>query len=244
MKKIFSVLVFVVIAVGLTPLGASAQVARADNGMNFEATIAVAGTSIPNASYTVPSGSNLCMLVMLATNSSITSPSVTWDSGGSLQTMNTNAAWIVSNTQRIQLFYLINPHQGTLGLNASWTTNNRTGSMTVITFSGADQNTCFDTGNVMTASSIGTTPTINAASDSIGGAFMGIVEANNSTAGGGTATSIVRSNSGVAHNVGFHTGGTTFSLTTTQSSGNYAGIGVHVLAFSGGRPVVVGGGVF
>jgi hypothetical protein len=212
-----------------------AAVAKNDGGTP-NVTSARPVTSLDLTTFTVSPGSNLCLIAILHnTGGSISNVSMTWDNGGTPQTM--TAGPFLTNTEEARIFYLVAPHTGKLTLHAAWTTS-RPAELAAIAFSGANQSMCIGTTVNPTGSS--TAPSTGAITSTADGATVGVTTHNKNIISTSTQTSIYRTTNYAAS---YAIGGTSNTHTwATGASGPWAVVGVHILAAT--RPgCIIGGGI-
>ena len=159
-----------------------AQVAKNDSGTAFIASGSVATVDL--TTFTVSAGANRCMVAFLHTSGTITNPTLVWDPTGTNQSM--SAGPTATNTREIRSFYLIAPTTGNLVLRASWTTS-RAVVLGAIAFSGADQSTCIEAADNLSATGSSTSCTGAITSTSDGATVAGCSASNALTNTSGTS---------------------------------------------------------
>jgi len=102
-------------------------------------TTANGATSITTtANLTITAGSNMALTVQILWSVAVTSPSVTWDTGGTNQACTAVTGAAASNTAQAQIWGLVNPTTGAKATKAQWTTSADV-VINQISWSGVDQ---------------------------------------------------------------------------------------------------------
>lgn len=208
-------------------VGASfGAVTKTDSGTP-SSVLATAGTQLDLTTFTVTAGSS-CLIAMLTTNNTITSPSLNWDNAGTPQAM--TSAGSIQNTVRDQMFYLVNPTSGNKTLRATWTTS-RIAVLGAIAFTGTDTTTCINTANTATNIATSAAPTVTVTSTAAGGtvAMCGTTTAD--PTGTTTFTQIYLRNGTNRGVASYGLGGTSNAHNFTASASiAWACMGVNVIA--------------
>lgn len=228
MRRLLTVLCLILACVRID-FGA---VAKNDSGTAFAAK--GASTTADLTTFTVSTGSNLCLIGILHTSGSLSGSSMTWDNAGTPQAMTSAIATV--NSVRNEIFYLIAPHTGNLTLHAAWTTS-RSSVLGAIAFSGADQTTCVKAADSISATGSVTPSTVTVTSTT-GGATVAATNAATTITSTTTQTSIYLSNSGSDGAASYALGGTS-NAHTWALTGNWIANGVHVLAASSCKPTLM-----
>jgi hypothetical protein len=187
-------------------------------------------TTLDLTTFGVAAGSNLLLVAAVYVNGSTTTPTATWDSGGTNQAMTLVPTSPASNAMNVFLYILIAPTVGTKTLHVAGI-GTRVTSIGAIAFSGADQTT-----GIVTADTVKNTGT------TVGGETTGAVTstATGATVGaaGLSGTSIDSTTTGTTvwalplnYVMSYILGGTsnTHSWGSTHS-GSWAVMGIHVIA--------------
>ncbi len=208
--------------------------AVAENGTGTALVELANGTTVDLTTFTVDSGSSQCLIAVLTLIADTgTSPSVTWDQGGTNQAMTPIMDDGNNTTGHMYAYYRIGPTTGNNIMRASWTTNDGA-ALAAINFSGADQTTCVNAAHNVTTTIVSTTPLVVTVTSSTDGATISAVS---SLIVWTAATFTVF----YYHSSGFYSGDYTLgnasnahSWTRVAGAGNVIGIGFHIIAAGGG----------
>lgn len=199
-------------------------------------------TTLSLTTFTVDTGSNLCLIGILHNRVAITSPTMTWNGVSMTQI----GSGIQGTNSGVRLFYLVAPATGNQTLVASWTTGS-VSTLGAVAFSGADQTTCHDAATIETATDTSGTPSTGAVTSATDAATVGAVTNAGNTLTLATQTAIYTDNSMSFQEAAasYGIGGTSNSHNWTSASTTWAAMGVQIkaaaAAASGGG--VIGGGV-
>lgn len=206
-------------------------VAKNDGGtpsITFTAT-----NSVDQTAFVVNQGPNRCLVSILfsVTGDLSAGATLTWDSTGTIpQTMTSVLSVGGASNLRIQVFKLIAPHTGNLNLHASWT-NNATGRLVSMAWSGTDQSTpCDVTADRQTASeTTATTRTVTVTSNTSGVTIAAIAIGAGFNITSDNQTSLLLANSPFGQGVTYALAGTSNAHTWNfDGSVNNIGVGIHI----------------
>lgn len=187
-----------------------------------------AATSIASqaGNITVGSGSNRVLICCVQFGAVVTSPTVSWDSGGTPQSMYLiGSATESDNLSQAYLFGLVAPHSGALNFSASWT-GSASWTVEIASYTSGDQTgttTTFKNTNSVTGTSADIAITINSPS---GDMAVASFASNNALFNGAfTGTEIAHSNTNVT-GIGIYTAGTGASTSlAVNTSGGFPMVG-------------------
>lgn len=127
------------------------------------ATVAV--TNINCSTLTVGTGANRALVCLIIWNGATSAITLTWDNGGTNQTMTAITNGSATNGAKVSLYGLVAPTSGAKQLRATWTTL-RVVEVNCVSYAGADQtggNTTFPNGANATGTSTTASVTITSA---------------------------------------------------------------------------------
>lgn len=189
-----------------------------------------AATSASSTGMTV-GASATCLLVLVAFDPPVTSPSATWNSTSmTLAASSSNGANVEA-----AVFVLVSPASGNKTIALSWTTSSQ-GYYTAISFTGTDTSTCIKSTDSVHTTSSSANASVAITSDANGATVAQEIDDDGIATTNTNGTAIESSSTNLTPNAAdsFILGGTSNTHTFNNGAGNVAFAGVHVIAPSGG----------
>ena len=179
--------------------------------------------------FTVDTGSNLCLIAILHTRVVAGTVTANWDSAGTPQAMTEVGTGVAGTFAFVRVFQLANPAVGNLSMVFSWTGTGSVSTLGAVAFSGAD---CASAGNVVTATGSSTTPSTGAVTSTATGATVGAETSAGNDITAETLTPVYRNNTQSFQNAGvtYTLGNADNTHSWTIGSNTWGAIGFHIPA--------------